>query len=190
MSAGRALTLVALLGCARAPTPSLRALPPEFFATTRVGDVPPWRSLLANSLPMPLRSLSAASADTAAVLAESGAFLVRSDEVKPLCEEATDHGAALLDVAAEGGSVWVLGLADRTVWARRRRRGLPQLTSPGRTPTANATLRLRQRDARGWSSKDRCGARTTAGWAGPRCLHCRPPRGCAMSSRGLPARPG
>lgn len=152
MSARRALALLALLGCARAQTPAPRAAPPEASGATRGAELPPWRSLLANSLPMPLRSLSAASAESAAVLADGSAFLLRGDEVTALCEEATDQGAALHDVAASGDAVWVLGLQDRTVqvWRADADGACVALPSPGRTPTPSASLRIRVREGRAW----------------------------------------
>jgi hypothetical protein len=172
VSAARAAVLV-LLGCARMQATATRATPPaEPGAAARVADAPPWRSLLANSLPMPLRAMSAVSADTAAVISESGAFLLRGDAVTPICEEATDDGAALVDVAAERGSVWVLGLQDRGVlaWRASADGACVALPSPGRTLTANSIPRVRARGGHVWVwapegplwRSDDAGARWTA----------------------------
>lgn len=152
MKAARVAVLV-LLGCTRALAPTTRAAAPvEASGAARLTDDPPWRSLLANSLPMPLRALSAMSADAAAVISEGGAFVLRGDRVTEVCDEATDNGAALVDVAAERETLWVLGLQDRNVlaWRANAEGECVALPSPGRTLTSNAAPRVRARDGRVW----------------------------------------
>lgn len=152
VSAARGALLL-LLGCTRvAAPPAHAAAPAAARGPARFPDEPPWRSLLANSLPMPLRALSAMSADAAAVVAEGGAFVLRGEQVTEVCDEATDDGAALVDVAADQGRVWVLGLQDRSVhaWRANAEGVCVALPSPGRTLNANAAPRVRARDGRVW----------------------------------------
>lgn len=118
----RAGALIALVAAACARTPAPRAAPRVSPRAAPSHAAPPWRALVRDALPSPVRALAARSAGAVAVVAGERGYLVDDEGVWPLCAGEIGEGDAALDVAASPTHVLLFGYRDRrpTIWRTTR----------------------------------------------------------------------
>ncbi|MEZ4393433.1 MAG: hypothetical protein R3A48_20290 [Polyangiales bacterium] len=121
-AAARAWPLLALLAAACARTPAPRAAPRVAPLAAPARAAAPWRALVRDALPSPVRALAARRADSVAVVAGERGYLVDDEGVWPLCAGEIGEGDAALDVAVSPTHVLLFGYSERrpTIWRTTR----------------------------------------------------------------------